>query len=731
MPVELGSFDAIIGMDWLAMYQAIIVCAEKIVRIPWGNETLIVHGLPMTRQVEFQIDLVPGAAPVARAPYRLAPSEMKELSEQLQELSDKSFIRPSSSPWEASILFVKKKDESFRMCIDYRELNKLTVKNRYPLLRIDDLFDQLQGSSVYSKIDLRSIPILRDPYEEAAQDICWSRPPPFPDKLGIFVLAEDEAPIETYITESSHGSDESWATHHLSSYSLPDQAITPPLLPIPLPAPSTSRRDDIPEAGTPPRKRLLLTALPRLGVEVGGKTWETRVRDEILDEVDDGRHRGGLRADGQVHQADVPQEKSSEVLLTTITMPEDRSSCEELKIEIIEEIGDLLDEQEDVLRSRRPWLDLRLQAGLISGSDYTVGHQAEERSRNYKRETGKDQISRYEEDSTQLLREEDRTKLRVSKSEGKRGCGEDGEERIERRIDVGHERWTDRESVIVGGRARVGGEPLNSRRCKCRGRDIEDRMKRGEVRAGIRRVEIVRAVIRVRSWGINTNFQLAEMLRQSLLPLDLSMRKVSIDRTYLRDSRSPHSEIVGSLQVRAKPRPSMAKLKAEVTCYECGELGHYKRDFPLVKFQNHVDKYWKGKARGDSNALERLTQHLTGKTILPRKIKLALYRLYVLRVSVGLVIMTIGLDLPKQIMNAWTGAQKPENLKPEDVGAVPLDGLHFDDKLQFIKEPVEIVDHEVKRLKRSHIPLVKVRWNSKRGPEFTWEREDQFRKKYL
>ncbi|GJT72964.1 putative reverse transcriptase domain-containing protein [Tanacetum coccineum] len=223
MPVELGSFDVIIGMDWLSKYHAVIVCDEKIVRIPFGNEILIVRGdgsnnghesrlniisctktqkyllkgchvflahvttkkaedkseekrledvpivrdfpevfpedlpgIPPTRQVEFQIDLIPGAAPVARAPYRLAPSEMKELSDQLQELSDKGFIRPSSSPWGAPVLFVKKKDGSFRMCIDYRELNKLTVKNRYPLLRIDDLFDQLQGSSVYSKIDLRS-----------------------------------------------------------------------------------------------------------------------------------------------------------------------------------------------------------------------------------------------------------------------------------------------------------------------------------------------------------------------------------------------------------------------------------------------------------------------------------------------------------------------------------------------------------------------------------------------
>ena len=100
-------------------------------------------GIPPERQVEFRIDLVPGAAPIAKAPYRLAPPEMQELSTQLQELLDKGFIRPSSSPWGAPILFVKKKDGSHRMCIDYRELNKVTVKNRYPLPRIDDLFNQL------------------------------------------------------------------------------------------------------------------------------------------------------------------------------------------------------------------------------------------------------------------------------------------------------------------------------------------------------------------------------------------------------------------------------------------------------------------------------------------------------------------------------------------------------------------------------------------------------------
>ncbi|GJT48034.1 putative reverse transcriptase domain-containing protein [Tanacetum coccineum] len=159
MSVPLGSFDVIIGMDWLTKYHRVIICDEKI-----GCDVFTEHittkeakdkserkrlkdvpivrdfpdvfpedlpGIPPARQVEFQIDLLPGAAPVARAPYRF-------------------------SPWGAPVLFVKKKDGSFRMCIDYRELNKLTVKNRYPLPRIDDLFDQLQGSSVYSKIDLRS-----------------------------------------------------------------------------------------------------------------------------------------------------------------------------------------------------------------------------------------------------------------------------------------------------------------------------------------------------------------------------------------------------------------------------------------------------------------------------------------------------------------------------------------------------------------------------------------------
>nr|GEW24063.1 hypothetical protein [Tanacetum cinerariifolium] len=111
--------------------------------------------LPPTRKVKFQIDLVPGAVPAARTPYKLSSSKLQELSTQLQELFEKGFIRPSSPPWGAPVLFFRKKDGSFWMHIDYHELNKLTAKNRYLLSKTDDLFDQLQGSSVYSKIELR------------------------------------------------------------------------------------------------------------------------------------------------------------------------------------------------------------------------------------------------------------------------------------------------------------------------------------------------------------------------------------------------------------------------------------------------------------------------------------------------------------------------------------------------------------------------------------------------
>ena len=129
--------------------------------VPVVNEFMDVSledlpGIPPLREVDFRIDLEPGTGPISKAPYRMAPAELKELKTQLQDLLGKGFIRPSVSPWDASVLFVKKKDGSMRLCIDYRELNKRTIKNKYPLPGIEDLFDQLRGATVFLKIDLRS-----------------------------------------------------------------------------------------------------------------------------------------------------------------------------------------------------------------------------------------------------------------------------------------------------------------------------------------------------------------------------------------------------------------------------------------------------------------------------------------------------------------------------------------------------------------------------------------------
>ena len=215
--LAIHDYDVILGMDWLSKYCANIDCRRKVVVFqPEGEEKFMFKGeitgprtpiisslkarrmmgkgcqaflasivdttkntpegiedirvvceypevfpedllgLPPDREIEFMIELAPETTPVSKAPYRMAPAELKELKEQLQELLDKGFIRPSHSPWGAPVLFVKKKDGSMRMCIDYRELNKVTIKNKYPLPRIDDLFDQLQGAAVFSKIDLRS-----------------------------------------------------------------------------------------------------------------------------------------------------------------------------------------------------------------------------------------------------------------------------------------------------------------------------------------------------------------------------------------------------------------------------------------------------------------------------------------------------------------------------------------------------------------------------------------------
>ncbi|KAL4379662.1 hypothetical protein GQ457_02G023920 [Hibiscus cannabinus] len=182
MELLFYGFDMILGMDWLVEDKAKVDFESKRVSLRLADDYEVVvvgenikflsnvisvlkaqrlmdnelPGLPPDREVEFAIETYTDSAPVSISSYRMAPKELKELNTQLQQLLDRGFIRPSTSPWGALVLFVKKKYESLRMCIDYRQLNKMTVKNKYPLPHIDDLFDQLRGASVFSKRDLRS-----------------------------------------------------------------------------------------------------------------------------------------------------------------------------------------------------------------------------------------------------------------------------------------------------------------------------------------------------------------------------------------------------------------------------------------------------------------------------------------------------------------------------------------------------------------------------------------------
>nr|AAT73686.1 putative polyprotein [Oryza sativa Japonica Group] len=189
--LDTKNLDVILGMNWLAQFQGVVDCARRTVTLYRGPEQPVVFfapptsvrsselhqislseipivrefgdvfpeelpGMPPKREIEFRIDLAPGTTPLHKRPYRMAANELAEVKKQLEELKEKGYIRPSTSPWGAPVIFVEKKDKTKRMCVDYRALNEVTIKNKYPLPRIDDLFDQLKGATVFSKIDLRS-----------------------------------------------------------------------------------------------------------------------------------------------------------------------------------------------------------------------------------------------------------------------------------------------------------------------------------------------------------------------------------------------------------------------------------------------------------------------------------------------------------------------------------------------------------------------------------------------
>nr|GEY76862.1 putative reverse transcriptase domain-containing protein [Tanacetum cinerariifolium] len=566
MPIELGSFDAIIGMDWLAKYQAVIAYAEKIVCIPWGNKTLIIHGDGSNQENAKRLNIIsctktekyimkgfpiflayvttkededksekkrledvpivqnfPEVFPedlTARAPYRLAPSKMKVLSEQLKELSDKGFIRPSSSPWGAPVLFVKKKDGSFRMCIDYQELNKLTVKNRYPMPRIDDLFDQLQGSSVYSKIDLRS------------------------------------------------------GYHQLRV-----------------------REEDIPKTA-----------------------FRTRLA---------GYYQRFIEG------------------FSKIAKPMTKLTQKNVKFE-------WGDKQEAVFQMLKQKLCSTPILALPEGSeDFIVYYDASIK--------GLGVVLMQREKQILIAHIEARKPENIKKED-------------------------------------VGGMLVENSRDpkKVRTEKLEPHTN-GTL------------CLNDRSW-LPCYGDL-----QTVIMHDTLWSKVSFTRLFDRSWRSsnPRSRINSRddrenspNQTKNASRRDRQKSYADL---KCKPMEFQVSNKVMLKVSP-----WKGVVRFGKRG--KLNPRYVGPFKVLEKIGKVAYKL----------------KLPKErsrVHNTFHVSNLKKYHADEPL-AVSLDGLHLYDKLHYVNEPVEIVDHEVKRLKQSRIPLVKFRWNSKQGPEFTWEREDQFRKKY-
>ncbi|GKB43223.1 putative reverse transcriptase domain-containing protein [Tanacetum coccineum] len=789
MPVELGSFNIIIGMDWLVKYQAIIVCAEKIVRIPWGNETLIVHGdgsnqghearlhiisytkaqeymlkgcpfflanvntketkdksekkrsedvpiirdfpdvfpedlsgLPPTRLVEFQINLIPGVAPVARAPYRLAPSEMKELSEQLKELSDKGFIRPSSSPWGAPVLFVKKKDGSFRMCIDYRELNKLTVKNRYPLPRIDDLFDQLQGSSVYSKIDLRSgYHQLRVREEDIPKTAFRTRY----DHYEFQNKQEHEEHLKLILELLKK--EELYAKFSKCEFWIPKVQFLGHVIDSQGihvdPAKIESIKDwASPKSPTEIRQFLGLAGYYRRFIEGFSKIAKPMTKltqKKVKFEWGDKQETAFQLLKQKLCSAPI------------LALPEGSKDfivyCDDSKK------GTVLMQREKVIAyaSRQ----LKIHKKNYTTHDLELGATKARKVKNIKNE-----------DVGGMLVEnsKDPEKFRMGKLEP-RADGTlcfNGRSWLpcygDLRTVIMHESHKSKYSIHLGSDKMYQymkklywwpnmKENIATYVSRCTSLDMSTAyhpQTDGQSERTIQTLEdMLRACAINFGKGWVNHLPLVEFSYNN--SYHASIKAAPFEALYGRKCRSPvcwaevrEVQLTGP-EIVQETTEKIVQIKQRMQAARDRQKSYADLKRKPMEFQVG-DKVmlkvspWKGVVHFGKRG--KLNPRYVGPFKVLEKVGEVAYKL----------------ELPEELSRVHNTFHV-SNLKKcyaDEPLAVPLDGLHFDDKLQFVEEPIEIMDHEVKRLKRSRIPLVTVRWNSRRGPEFTWEREDHFRKKY-
>nr|GEX83075.1 putative reverse transcriptase domain-containing protein [Tanacetum cinerariifolium] len=748
MPIELGSFDVIIGMDWLRICHAVIVCDEKLVRIPYGNETLTFRGNESNNGRESRLTVISATSGIPdRLNFRSCPRSSSTTSigsirnkgviGTITKLSEKGFIRPSSSPWGPPVLFIKKKDGSFRMCIDYRKLNKLTIKNRYPLPRIDDLFDQLQGSSVYSKIDLRS------GYHQLRvreQDVPKTA---FRTRALILALPEGGEDFVVYCDASHKGLGAvlmqrekviAYASRQLKANVVAD-------------ALSSKERIE------PLRVRALVMTivldLPRqtLEAQIEALKPENLEKEDVGDRLTKSAHFLPIREND-------PLDKLAKLYLNRIVARHG--------------IPVLIICDRDGRFTSNFWRSFQKALGTDIKTTKKIVlikqriQAAQDRQKNYadlKRKPMEFKVG-------------DRVMLKVSPWKGVVRFGKRGKlnpryvrpfkvfakvGKIAYRLKLPQELSRVHHTFHVSNLKKCyADEPLVM--------PLEGIHVKAEHQRPSRL--LVQHEIPVWKWdnitmdfvtklpkspqGYDTIWVIVDRLTKSAIfaPMRETDPLEKLAKLYLKEVVARHGIPVSIIYDR-DPRFASRKCRSPVCWIEVGEF--YLTGPEIV--QETTEKIIQIKQRMQA-ARDRQKSYADLKR---KPMEFQVGDKVMLKVSPWKGVVRFGkrgklnpryvgpfnvlervgdvtykLDLPEDLSRVHNTFHV-SNLKKchaDEPLAVPLDGLHVDDKLHFVEEPVEIIDHEVKRLKRSQIPLFKVRWNSKRGPEFTWECEDQFRKKY-
>ncbi|GJR23100.1 putative reverse transcriptase domain-containing protein [Tanacetum coccineum] len=648
VPFGSGSFDVIIGMDWLSNHKSKIIFHEKVVRIP------LLDG----KEIKFQIKLILGATPVAKSLYHLTPSELEELSRQLEELQDKGFIRPSSLPWGAPVLFVKKNDGSFRMCIDYRELNKLTIKNRYPLPRIDDLFNQLQGSQFFSKIDLRS------GYHQLR-------------------VHEDDIPKTTFRTRYGH--------------------FEFTVMPFGLTNAPAVFMDLMNRVCRPYLDKFMIMFID--DILIYSKTRE----EHFLGHVINGNWI-------QVYPSKIEAVKNWK----SSRIPSEENVFQTLKDKLCNPpILALPDELEDFVvyydvsglglgcvlmqRGKRRWIE------LFSDYDCEIRYH-----------TGKENVV-----ADALSRKERVKPKRV------------------RAMNMTHQ--SSIKDKILAAKKEASDESARLQR----GINAMIKLRSDEVKAEHQRPSGLLQQLEIPEWkweGIATNFDY-KMDRLARLYLNEIAARHGVPISIISDRNSRFTsrfwqsmqEALGTRldmstayhpQTDGQSKHTIPDLKDMLRAYVLYFKGSWDVHLLLVEFSYNNSyhssvrcasfealygdyvllkvSHWKGVVRFRKK--EILAPRLVGPFEIIKKVGPVVYRL----------------DLPKELdgVHDTFHVSNPKKCLADPTLQVPLDEIQVDGKLNFVEEPIEILEREFKKLKRSRIATIKVRWNSKSDPEFTWERED-------